>query len=169
MGAAIAVCAASKGARLVLSSRTKVDLEKVKTECLDAGRYREMKTEDVLVLPLDVSNTPEHEAGVKKVLDKMGKISGLVHCVGVEVVGPWHLARLDTDLATFQSCVFGPVNLTRAVLTHMMERSSGVVAVVSCAEARLAGPFMGTMAGYSHVRRINTILMSSQMLSTINM
>ena len=47
--------------------------------------------------------------------------------------------------------MLGPVSLTRAVLTHMMERSSGLVAVVSCAEARLALPFMGTMAGYTHV------------------
>ena len=56
------------------------------------------------------------------------------------------------DLASIHSCVLGPVSLTRAVVTHMMERSSGMVAVVTCAEARLALPFMGTMAGYTHVR-----------------
>ena len=151
LGAAIAVSAASKGARLVLSSRTRADLEKVKTECLEAGRYKEMKTEDILVLPLDVSNTLDHEASVKKVLAKMGKISGLVHCVGADVLGAWHQTRLETDLAALHSCVLGPVSLTRAVLTHMMERSSGMVAVVTCAEARLALPFMGTMAGYTHV------------------
>ena len=151
LGAAMAVSAASQGARLVLSARTRADLEKVKTECLEAGRYKEMKTEDILVLPLDVSNTLEHEASVKKVLSTMGKISGLVHCVGSEVFGPWHLTRLETDLASLHSCVLGPVSLTRAVLTHMIERSSGLVTVVTCAEARLALPFMGTMAGYTHV------------------
>ena len=76
LGASISVSAAARGARLVLTSRTKNDLEKVKTECLDAGRYKEMKSEDVLVLPFDVSNTLEHEKHVKKVIDQMGKISG---------------------------------------------------------------------------------------------
>ena len=140
----------------MLSARTRADLEKVRTKCLEAGRYKEMKPEDVLVLPLDVSNTLEHEASVKKVLAKMGKISGLVHCVGAEVLGPWQLTSLETDLASLHTCVLGPVSLTRAVLTHMMERSSGAVAVVTCAEARLALPFMGTMAGYTHVREAET-------------
>jgi len=148
LGASISVSAAARGARLVLTSRTKNDLEKVKTECLDAGRYKEMKSEDVLVLPFDVSNTLEHEKHVKKVIDKMGKISGIIHCVGDQHHDMWQNIKLDRDIEMFHKCVFGPVHLTRCILPHMMERNSGMIAVVNCVEAVLAAPFMSTIAGY---------------------
>ena len=53
----------------------------------------------------------------------------------------------------FHKCVFGPVHLTRCILPHMMERNSGMIAVVNCVEAVLAAPFMSTIAGYKQVKR----------------
>ena len=66
-----------------MTSRTKSDLDKVKTKCLEAGRAKEVKNEDVLVLSCDVSNTQEHEKLVQKVIDKMGKISVVIFCLGM--------------------------------------------------------------------------------------
>ena len=61
IGAAVAVEAARHGARLVLSARRKKELEKIKTSCLDAGRYRDMKSADVLLLSLDMTSMGDHE------------------------------------------------------------------------------------------------------------
>ena len=137
----------------MLTSRTRNELEKVKTECLDAGRYKELKSEDVLVLPFDLSNIDDHEVHVAKVLENMGKISGLVHCVGPSHYDQWIKTKMITDRELFDTCVFGGVSLTRAVLPHMIGRNSGVIAVLSCVEAALAAPFAGTLSGYKHVRR----------------
>merc|ERR1711990_185099 len=82
LGAAMAVVAAKHGAKVVISARTKNDLEKVKTDCLDAGRYKDLKSEDILVLPFDIGKTEEHQKQYEKVVEKMGKISGVIHCVG---------------------------------------------------------------------------------------
>merc|ERR1719323_795891 len=55
-----------------------------------------------------------------------------------------------TDRELFDTCVFGGVSLIRAVLPHMIDRNSGVIAVLSCVEAALAAPFAGTLSGYKH-------------------
>ena len=162
LGAAISVSAAARGAKLVLSARTKNDLEKVKTECLDAGRYHEMKTEDVLVLPMDISNTDDNERNVKKVIDKMSKISGVIYCVGNSHNQQWVKTKLETDKELFETCVFGVVQMTRCLLPHMMERNSGMIAVISCVEAFLAAPFMGSVTGCKHVIIDNTSFFKRQ-------
>ena len=155
VGSAIAISAAARGAKLVLTARNKNELEKVKTECLNAGRYQELKSEDILVLPFDISKMEDHDKHVKKVLEKMGKISGVIHCVGASHYAQWVKTSLDTDRELFDTCVFGAVSLTRAMLPHMIERNNGMIGVLSCVEAQLAAPFAGSMTGYKHVRNLS--------------
>ena len=148
----MAVVAAKHGAKLVISARTKNDLEKVKTDCLEAGRYRDLKSEDVLVLPFDIGKTEEHQKQYEKVVEKMGKISGIVHCVGPLHHQNWEKTELAVDRELLETCVLGPVNLTRTLLPHMIDRNSGIIGVVSCVEATLGASFMGCVAGYKQVR-----------------
>ena len=152
LGAALAVAAAKHGARLIISARTKSGLEKTKTDCLDAGRYRDLKSEDVLVLPFDLSKTEDHQKLCQTAVEKMGKISGVVHCVGRLHHDNWEKTDLAVDRELLTSCVLGTVSLTRVVLPHMIDRNSGMLGLVSCVEATLGAPFMGSVSGYKQVR-----------------
>ena len=66
----------------------------------------------------------------------------------------WDKTELSVDRELLTSCVLGTVSLTRAVLPHMIERNSGQVGVVSCVEATLGAPFMGSVAGYKQVGEV---------------
>ena len=154
----MAVVAAKHGAKVVISARTKNDLEKVKTDCLDAGRYKDLKSEDILVLPFDIGKTEDHQKQYEKVLDKMGKISGVIHCVGPLHHQNWEKTELGVDRELLHTCVLGSVNLTRTILPHMIERNNGMFGVVSCVEASLGAPFMGSVAGYKQVNNMNLSL-----------
>ena len=151
IGAAVAVEAAKHGARLILSARRKKELEKVKTSCLDAGRYRDMKSGDVLVLPLDITNTGDHDGAMKTALKKMGKISTVIHCAGRSQRGRWEKTELGVDRELFEVNVFGAVNLSRLVVPHMVDRSSGAFGVVTCVEAVLGAPFSGAYVASKQV------------------
>ena len=152
IGAAVAVDAARHGARLVLSARRKMELEKIKTSCLDAGRYRDMKSADVLVLSLDMTSMGDHEGAVKTVLKRMGKISAVVHCAGRSQRGRWEKTELAVDKELFHVNVFGAVNLSRLVVPHMVDRNSGSFGVVTCVEAVLGSPFSGAYVASKQVR-----------------
>ena len=152
LGAALAVTAAKHGARLIISARTRTDLERTKTDCLDAGRYRDIKSEDVFVLPFDLSKTEDHKKLCQTAVEKMGKISGVIHCVGRLHHDNWEKTDLAVDRELLSCCVLGTVSLTRAVLPHMIGRNSGMFGLVSCVEATLGAPFMGPVSGYKQVR-----------------
>ena len=158
IGAAVAVEAAKHGARLVLSARRKNQLEKVKTSCLDAGRYRDMKSADVLVLPLDITKMGDHEGAMKTTLKKMGKISAVIHCAGRSQRGRWEKSELSLDRELFEVNVFGAVSLSKWVVPHMVERNSGAFGVVTCVEAVLGAPFSGAYVASKQVGRVTEVL-----------
>ncbi|XP_049753793.1 dehydrogenase/reductase SDR family member 7 isoform X2 [Elephas maximus indicus] len=58
------------GVSLVLSARRVDELERVKRKCLENGN---LKGKDILVLPLDLTNTSSHEVATKAVLQEFGK------------------------------------------------------------------------------------------------
>ena len=152
LGAAIAVDAAKHGAKIVLTARRKKELEKVKTSCLDAGRYWDMKTGDVLVLPLDITNTGDLEGAVKTVIKKMGKISSVMLCVGKIHRERWERTDMKTDRELLELNTLSQVSLSRLVVPHMVERNNGSFGIVLCVEAILGAPFSGTFVASKQVK-----------------
>ncbi|CAG7729010.1 unnamed protein product [Allacma fusca] len=71
IGEAIAKQLAKAGAKIVLSARTTAELERVKQECLNNSG---LDDNDILVLPLDVTNFESHEKSLEKVLDHLGTL-----------------------------------------------------------------------------------------------
>ena len=130
------------GYRLVLSARREPELERVKAQCLNQG----LDSDDVLVLPLDVTDTDSHTDQVKTVLDTMGQVDMLINNAGVSQRS-W---CVDTDLEVyrriFEIDVYGQISLTKAVLPHMRERQSGHLVVTSSVAGKVGAPLR---TGYS--------------------
>ncbi|CAG7831759.1 unnamed protein product [Allacma fusca] len=88
IGEAITKELAKVGARLVLSARRKTELERVKQECLNISQLRD---EDILVLPLDVTDLDSHLPALKTVLKHFGKLD-VLHAIQ----GYFHSLRMET-------------------------------------------------------------------------
>lgn len=136
IGEALAVRFARDGARLVLSARRQSELERVAASCREAG----LTAEQVLVLPLDVTDWESLPGAVRAVLDTFGTIDLLVNNAGVSQRS---LCK-DTDMSVYQKLmdvdVMGQIALTKAVLPHMLERGSGHLAVTASVAGKVGVP-----------------------------
>lgn len=116
------------GVSLVLSARRVQELERVKKRCLENGNLKE---KDILVLPLNLTDTSSHEAATKAVLQEFGRIDILVNNGGISQ----RSLVLETNLDVFKELIntnyIGTVSLTKCVLPHMVERKQGKIVTVN--------------------------------------
>lgn len=141
IGEALAVTAARRGARLVLSARRVAELERVRERCPAAA--------DVAVLPLDLEGFDAAEAAARAA-GAFGPIDVLVNNAGLSQ----RSLVADTDLAVYRRLMeldfFAPVALTKAVLPAMLERRSGHVVAVSSVAGKVATPLRSGYAAAKH-------------------
>lgn len=136
IGEALAVRFAREGARLVLSARRESELKRVATRCQDEG----LSVDQVLVLPLDVTDWEALPGAVKTVLDQFGHIDLLINNAGVSQ----RSLCVDTDMSVYRQLmevdVMGQIALTKAVLPHMLERGAGHIAVTASVAGKIGAP-----------------------------
>ncbi|KAM7323325.1 dehydrogenase/reductase SDR family member 7 [Alexandromys fortis] len=128
IGEELALQLSKLGGSLVLSARRVQELERVKRRCLENSNLKE---KDILVLPLDLTDTSSHEAATKAVLQEFGKIDILVNNGGRSQ----RSLVLETNLDVFKELInlnyIGTVSLTKCVLPHMVERKQGKIVTVN--------------------------------------
>ena len=136
IGEALALRFAREGACLVLSARRQDELERVAGRCREAG----LPADQILVLPLDVTDWSALPGAVQSVLDSFGAVDLLVNNAGVSQRS---LCK-DTEMAVYQKLmdvdVMGQIALTKAVLPHMLERGVGHMAVTASVAGKVGVP-----------------------------
>lgn len=142
IGEALARELARRGARLVLSSRRRAELERVR------GTLH--RPEDHLVLALDLTQTATFGAGVGTVLERFGRIDLLVNNGGVSQRALALDATTDVERELMEVDYFGPVALTKAVLPAMRARRAGRIVVVSSVMGYVGTPGRSTYAAAKH-------------------
>ncbi|MCD4812620.1 3-oxoacyl-[acyl-carrier-protein] reductase [bacterium] len=121
IGEAIAGGLASKGAKLVLAD---VNLEKTE---MTAKTMAEQYQVDVVPLKMDVSNFKEVEEGIKKIIDKYGRLDILVNNAGVTRDGlMMRMSDADWDLVLAIN-LKGTFNCIKAATRPMMKQRYGRV------------------------------------------
>lgn len=91
--------------------------------------------DNVLAVKMDVTNPAEIEAGINSVIDKFGGIDVLVNNAGSFYAGFFEElshAQMQLQMATN---LFGPMNVTRAVLPVMRKSKSGHIITISSTAA----------------------------------
>jgi 7-alpha-hydroxysteroid dehydrogenase len=124
IGAACARTFAEAGADVVLTSRTKEQLDAVADEIKAFGRR-------ALVIPADLNDTSGYEALVDATMGEFGRLDVLVNNVGGSAPRP----LLDTSEGYFERAIHFNVTtaftLTRLAVPHLLETRGSVVNISS--------------------------------------
>ncbi len=102
--------------------------------------------DDLLTLPLDVTDTASAQAAVRAAVDRFGQIDVLVNNAGTFIAGFFEEITPDDFRAQAETNLFGPLNVTRAVLPVMRAQRSGLVVTISSTAGIVGGEFTSAYA-----------------------
>ncbi len=97
-------------------------------------------------LALDVTD----EASVAACVAAAGEVDVLVNNAGVSETGPLETYPHDVLEKMFDTNVFGPMRMVRALVPAMRERGHGIVVNVTSVEGRVAAPLAGAYCATKH-------------------
>jgi NAD(P)-dependent dehydrogenase (short-subunit alcohol dehydrogenase family) len=120
MGADIAKAALAAGHAVVATART----DGTVTAALG-------KDDDLLAVRLDVTDPAAAKAAVRAAVERFGRIDVLVNNAGNFYAGFFEEISPQDFRAQVETTLFGPVNVTRAVLPVMRAQRSGLVIAIS--------------------------------------
>jgi NAD(P)-dependent dehydrogenase (short-subunit alcohol dehydrogenase family) len=87
--------------------------------------------DNLLAVKLDVTNPDDAKAAAQAAVDKFGRIDVLVNNAGNFIAGFFEEISPDDFRAQVETNLFGPLNVTRAVLPGMRQQRSGLVIAIS--------------------------------------
>jgi NAD(P)-dependent dehydrogenase (short-subunit alcohol dehydrogenase family) len=120
MGTDIAKAALAAGAKVVATGRS---TDKVAQAIGESA--------DLLVVKLDVTSTSDSESAVNAAVERFGRIDILVNNAGNFYAGFFEEIAPEDFRAQVETNLFGPVNVTRAVLPSMRRQRSGLIVQIS--------------------------------------
>jgi len=89
------------------------------------------QNDDLLAVTLDVTDPTDAEVSVRAALDRFGRIDVLVNNAGNFYAGFFEEISPENFRAQIETTMFGPMNVTRAVLPVMRAQRSGLVMAIS--------------------------------------
>jgi len=142
IGEALAYSFSAEGAKLLLSSRRREELERVKKNCAHP--------EAVVVLPLDLVDIPSLEGMTAEAVAAFGQVDIMIHNGGISQ----RSLVVETDLEVHRKVMeldyFSYVALTKALLPHFLERKAGHFVVVSSVMGKIGTPMRSAYAAAKH-------------------
>jgi NAD(P)-dependent dehydrogenase (short-subunit alcohol dehydrogenase family) len=87
--------------------------------------------DDVLAVKLDVTEPADADAAVKAAVERFGRIDVLVNNAGNFYAGFFEEISPEDFRAQVETTLFGPMNVTRAVLPVMRAQRSGLLVAIS--------------------------------------
>jgi NAD(P)-dependent dehydrogenase (short-subunit alcohol dehydrogenase family) len=120
MGVDIAKAALAAGHAVVATARN--------TDTVTAALGQD---EDLLAVKLDVTDPADAEAAVTAAVERFGRIDVLVNNAGNFYAGFFEEISPEDFRAQVETTLFGPMNVTRAVLPVMRAQRSGLVVAIS--------------------------------------
>jgi NAD(P)-dependent dehydrogenase (short-subunit alcohol dehydrogenase family) len=103
-------------------------------------------SDDLLVVALDVTDPAAGEAAVRVAMDRFGRLDVLVNNAGNFNAGFFEELSLGEFRAQIETTLFGPINLTRAVLPIMRAQRAGLIVTISSTAGIVGGEFLSAYA-----------------------
>uniref|UniRef100_A0A1B6CN73 Dehydrogenase/reductase SDR family member 7 n=1 Tax=Clastoptera arizonana TaxID=38151 RepID=A0A1B6CN73_9HEMI len=146
IGEYLAYVLAKHGAKLIISARNETNLNKVKQKCVENG----CSTENILVLPMDVSKISEHKIYFDKCIHHFGRLDILVNNAGRSQRATWEDIEIDVDREIFELNVFSAISLSRLAVKYFNKQDSGHIVVTSSVAGLFGVPFSASYTGSKH-------------------
>lgn len=143
IGEALAMQLSQWNTRLILSARRRDELERVKI-----GLNK--KNEDVLILPLDLSDPSSLEVKAGEALTFFGRIDILINNGGISQRALALETAIMTDRQIMEINYFSGVILTKSVLPSMISNGFGHIAAVSSVTGRFGFPLRSAYSASKH-------------------
>lgn len=105
---------------------------------------------DVELVRLDVREEESVRSCVQTVLDRTGRIDGLVNNAGYALIGSAEETSLLEAMALFDTNFFGALRMIQAVLPGMRELGSGRIVNIGSVVGFLPSPYMSIYAASKH-------------------
>jgi len=104
------------------------------------------EADDLLVVKLDITSPEDAEAAVAAVVERFGRIDVLVNNAGNFYAGFFEEITPQDFRTQVETLLFGPLNVTRAVLPVMRAQHSGLVVTISSTAGIRGGEFLTAYA-----------------------
>ena len=95
------------------------------------------------LLQLDVRDVESIKKCVSQVIQKSGRIDVLINNAGVGITGPLEEIPTEEIMNNFQTNLFGPIEVMKAVLPQMRQQKSGLIINVTSIAGYMGLPFRG--------------------------
>ncbi len=142
IGKALAMALSEKDVNLILSSRNKEALDKVKKRC--------EQTTNIAVLPLNLADHSSFDKIVEKALNIFDGIDILINNGGISQRSLALETQLKVDKQLFKINYFGTIALTKTLLPHFIAKNSGQIVVISSVMGKIGTPLRSAYAGSKH-------------------
>lgn len=94
-------------------------------------RMRDLEENGAILLPMDITQQDEVEAGIKRIIDESGRIDGLVNSAGYGGYGAVECVTMEEAHKQFDVNVFGLAMVTKAVLPFLRKNGGNIVNISS--------------------------------------
>jgi len=144
IGEALTYELAQKGAKLILSSRRKEELERVKGNCIASAQP------NIRVLALDLAEASTLQLSTEAAIQIFGHVDVLINNGGI---GQRSLAKetsLEVDRRIMEVDFFGTIALTKALIPHFLQRKQGHFVTISSISGIIGTPYRTVYAAAKH-------------------
>lgn len=130
------------GAKLIISSRNKTDLEKVSAGC--------QFPENVKIIPLDLSNHSSLPQKAQLAIQLFGKVDVLVNSGGISQRSLAMQTQFEVEQQLMAVNFWGTVVLSKAILPHMISNGEGSIVVVSSLVGKFGTRYRSAYSASKH-------------------
>ena len=148
LGEALAHVFYDCGCKVILISRRKEELERVKNALMNT--YHTIPTHPPIILPLDITNINSLQSEVGKIIEIHGQVDILINNAGISYRGEVLNTNVDVDIKVMLTNYFAQIALAKAVLPFMMKQKSGHIVCVSSVQGKISIPYRSAYAASKH-------------------
>lgn len=144
IGEALVYELAKKGAKVIISSRRKEELERVKGDCVAQAQP------NIRVLPLDLAQPSTLQLCAQAAIQVFGHVDILINNGGISQRSLAKDTTVEVDRLVMEIDYFGTIALTKSLIPHFIKRKSGHFVTISSVLGLIGTPYRSGYAAAKH-------------------
>lgn len=144
LGEALAHVFYACGCKIILISRRKEELDRVKNILMNT--HVTVPTYPPVVLPIDITNINNLQTEITKIIDIHGRIDILINNAGISYRGEIINTNMDVDIKVMLTNYFAQIALAKVILPYMIKQQSGHIVCISSIQGKISIPYRSAYA-----------------------